>query len=388
MPGTEPTRSRTATPLSARAPWPDVARGAMLLLIAVANVHGFLYDRPFGLRSYPLPQDTADRVVTFTQMLLVDGRVYPLFGLLVGYGLVRLARRAERDGPVAAAGLVARRGAALLLIGALHGILLFSGDIVGAYGLLAVVLAVPIAVRAGFVLGYATVTGLLLAAVLGAGSGLPRPPGSVPFPSRAEPDVLTALWLRTGEWLSTGLFGQAIAVLAAVAAGAWWAERMDTAAGDRALLWRVAGTGVAVGVVGGLPLALMTAGWWTAPGTGIAVAAGVAHTLGGFAAAVGYLALAMLVATRAGRTVAALRACGQRSLTCYLTQSVVFVTLLAPFAGGLGATIGLPAASALAAGVWLATVLASVAAGRAGLRGPAEALLRRLTYGRAPGPAS
>jgi uncharacterized membrane protein YeiB len=358
----------------------------MLLLIAVANVHGFLYDRPFGLRSYPLPQDAADRAVTFTQMLLVDGRVYPLFGLLVGYGLARLARRTAEDGPVGTAALLARRGAALLLIGALHGILLFSGDIVGAYGLLAMVLAVPIALRSGFALGYATVTGLLLAAVLGAGSGLPRPPGSVPFPSRAEPDAVTAIGLRAGEWLSTGLFAQAIAVLAAVAAGAWWADRLDTAAGDRALHWRVAAIGVAVGVVGGLPLALMTAGWWTAPATGVVVAAGVAHTLGGFAAAVGYLALAMLVATRAGRTVAALRACGQRSLTCYLAQSVVFVAVLAPFAAGLGATISLPAASALAAGVWLATVLASVAASKAGLRGPAEVALRRLTYGRAPDP--
>ncbi|MGD9530043.1 MAG: DUF418 domain-containing protein, partial [Pseudonocardia sp.] len=201
------------------------------------------------------------------------------------------------------------------------------------------------------------------------------------------PDAVTALGLRAGEWLSTGLFGQAIAVLAAVAAGAWWANRLDASATDRALQGRVAVIGVAVGVVGGLPLALMTAGWWTAPGTGLAVAAGVAHTLAGFAAAVGYLALAMLLAAHAGNVVAALRACGQRSLTCYLAQSVVFVALLAPFAGGLGATISLPAASALAAGVWVATVLGSVASSRAGLRGPAEVLLRRLTYGRAPDPA-
>jgi uncharacterized membrane protein YeiB len=131
----------------------------------------------------------------------------------------------------------------------------------------------------------------------------------------------------------------------------------------------------------------MTAGWWTAPGTGLAVTAGVAHTLGGFAAAVGYLALATLLAAHAGNVVAALRTCGQRSLTCYLAQSVVFVAVLAPFAGGLGATISLPAASALAAGVWVATVLGSVASSRAGLRGPAEVLLRRLTYGRAPDPA-
>lgn len=354
----------------------------MLLLIALANVHTYLVDRPVGLRSYPAPQDVADQVVTFTQMLLVDGRVYPLFGLLVGYGLVRLARRAESDGPLSQAALIARRGAALLVIGALHGILLFSGDIVGAYGLLAVVLALPIAVRADAVLAYATLMGLLLAAVLGVGSGLPRPPGTVPFPSRAEPDAVTALGLRASEWLTTGLVTQAVAVLAAVAAGAWWADRIDTAVKDRSLLRLVAAGGLAVGILGGLPLALMTAGWWTAPDSTVAVTAGVAHTLSGFAAAVGYVALAALLARHRSRPVAAMQACGQRSLSCYLAQSVVFVAVLAPFAGGLGTTMGLPAASALAVGVWVATVLASVLLARANRRGPAEVVLRRLTYGR------
>src|ERR687890_410606 len=82
-----------AVPLSDRAPAPDVARGAMLLLIALANVHLYLYGRPLDVRLYPVPESAADRVVTALQLLLVDGRAYPLFGLLFGYGIGQLAAR-------------------------------------------------------------------------------------------------------------------------------------------------------------------------------------------------------------------------------------------------------------------------------------------------------
>lgn len=384
MSGTEPTWSTAATPLAAREPWPDLARGAMLLLIALANVRVFLYGRPLGVRSYPVAGDLADRAVAVAQMLLVDGRAYPLFGLLVGYGLVRIARRAAADGagPARTAGLLARRGAALLAIGALHGLLLFSGDIVGAYGLLALVLALPVATGNRFALGYLATAGLVVGALLGSGAGRPAPDGqTAAFASRAATDPLGALTLRAGEWLTVGLLGQALAVVAPVALGALAADRLDALAGDPARLRRVALIGLAVGVVGGAPLALAAGQFW-APSGAAAPAAAVAHQLSGLAAAVGYVALAALVARRAaGPVAAAVRACGQRSLTCYLAQSVVFVAVLAPFAGGFGARLGVADAALLAVATWAATVLAAWVTARAGHRGPAEVLLRRLTYG-------
>ena len=81
-----------------RALAPDVARGAMLLLIALANVHLYLYDRPLGVRLYPAGLTGADAVVAGLQMVLVDGRAYPLFGLLLGYGLGQLAARSAAAG--------------------------------------------------------------------------------------------------------------------------------------------------------------------------------------------------------------------------------------------------------------------------------------------------
>ncbi|MFY1690522.1 DUF418 domain-containing protein [Plantactinospora sp. WMMB782] len=77
-------------------------------------------------------------------------------------------------------------------------------------------------------------------------------------------------------------------------------------------------------------------------------------------------------------------ACGQRSLTCHLLRSVASVAVFSPWAGGLGGRLGDAAASAVALGVWLGSVLLAESMPRAGRRGPAEVLLRRLSYRQTP----
>lgn len=146
--------------------------------------------------------------------------------------------------------------------------------------------------------------------------------------------------------------------------------------------------------VGGLPLALIAASWWPAPSGWALALAGAVHTATGYAGGVGYAAIAGLVAIRLagmgpsqhspGLVVGGLTACGQRSLTCYLLQSVVFVAVLAAYGGGLGNRLGLAATAAVAAVTWVITVLLAAAMARRNYRGPAEVLLRRLTYGRSP----
>jgi uncharacterized membrane protein YeiB len=118
--------------------------------------------------------------------------------------------------------------------------------------------------------------------------------------------------------------------------------------------------------------------------------AGSLHTLGGYAGGLGYAAAFGLLAacidgaTRAGGPGSPLRtlaACGQRSLSCYLGQSVLFAALLPAWTLGLGAHLTVTEAALLAVGVWLVLLLVAVASARAGCRGPAETVLRRLTYG-------
>jgi uncharacterized membrane protein YeiB len=390
-----------AVPVHDRALAPDVARGAMLLLIALANAHVWIFDRPVGMRGYPSDLTGVDRVVAATQLVLVDGRAYPLFALLFGYGITQLASRraAAGESPAAVVRIVRRRGWWMLLIGLLHGVLLWAGDIVGAYGLLAVLLAGTL-VRgaAGTLIGVA-VAGTVFAAMIFGAAALPPPEGSALLPSIADPDPLSAMVLRTVEWLGVGLFASVLGVFGAVALGAWAARSrlLDDPVRHERLLRRLAVAGLTTAVAGGLPLALAVAGVWT-PSLPALLMCGVLHAGSGYAGGVGYAALFGLLAVRAmarpGPVVRALRDCGRRSLSCYLAQSVAFAALFPAWTLGLAGGAPLWLVSLAGLGVWLVVLLVAVITARAGYRGPAEVLLRRLTYGRltsnpqapAPGP--
>jgi uncharacterized protein len=379
-----------ATPTSARALAPDLARGGMLLLIALANVHLWIYGHSLGVRGYPRELTVEDQWVTVAQMLLVDGRAYPLFGFLFGYGIVQLARRRGAVGlPVdAVTHLVRRRGGWMIAIGAAHGVLLWSGDIVGAYGLIAVVLAGLLVRGTDRGLLVTAVAGLLLSALFYAGSALPMPgdPQTM-LPSMAMENAAVAALTRVFEWVVIGFVGQSLGVFAAVALGAWAARRglLDDPAEHRPLLVRVAVAGPAVAVLFGLPMALMSAQLWTQPPLVVMLLGGSLHALGGYAGGLGYAALFGLLAIRLARGTgpvgSALQACGQRSLSCYVAQSVAFAALLPAWTFGLGAGAHVWQAALYGFGAWLVILLVAAGSARAGYRGPAEVLLRRLTYG-------
>ena len=360
-----------------RAAAPDLARALLLALIAVANVHLFLVGpgRVGGVRGYPpaTGMSGADRAVTFVQALLVDGRAYPLFAALVGYGLVRLGDRVPPT-------TIRRRGIVLVAVGALHGVVLFSGDIIGAYGLLVLLLAGVAARWTGPALLVLAGPLALVAALLGATQGLGAAEPSLPSIAVSSP--VAALADRAGEWPSVTLFS-AIVSAAPMLVGMWAARRgvLDDPAAHRVLLRRWAVLGLAGAAVLGLPVALTAAGWWEPPYP-VALVGGVVDTLGGYAGALGFLGLVGLVSPRwrPGLLVSA----GTWSMTLYLTQSVVFDAVLAGWAGGLGATSGVAAASGFALGVWLVTALVAGLPARWGHRGPPELAVRRLTYGRPP----
>ncbi|ALE84352.1 DUF418 domain-containing protein [Pseudonocardia sp. HH130629-09] len=386
-------------PVTGRAPAPDLARGAALLLIAVANAHTFVTHRGIGVRTYPLDPTGVDAWLAAVQLTLVDGRAYPLFALLFGYGIAGLARRAARAGagPDQVLALVRRRGGALFAVGAAHAVLLWHGDFVAAYGLIAVVLA-PVLVRGSTaVLVLTGVAATTLLAVLYAPVALTRSDAASASPSLVAPDVVSAAVERFGEWLFGNLLISAVGLAGAAVAGVLVARAgwLDDPARHRRALRRVAVAGIGAGVVGGLPLGLVAAGAWT-PSAPVALVVGVLHAVTGHAAGAGYAALAGLVVARRTRSagaapggwvIRALVALGRRSLSGYLAQSVAFVALFPAWTLGLGAGLPLWAATLCGAGVWLVTVVVAVVAGRRGHRGPAEVLLRRLTYGRTPAPA-
>src|SRR5699024_5905698 len=74
--------------------------------------------------------------------VFIDGRIYPMFAFLFGYGMVQFARsRVARGFPDRIVDrMLLRRHLWLLVFGFVHALLLFNGDILGAYGLAGLIL--------------------------------------------------------------------------------------------------------------------------------------------------------------------------------------------------------------------------------------------------------
>lgn len=116
----------------------DVVRGFAILGIFIANLNGFSWYRE-GLPAsgpYLLPQ--ADRSMSFLHHMFIEGKFYSIFSFLFGWGIALQFKRAAANG-INALPTVRRRLLFMLLLGAAH-LLIWPGDIVFFYGLLAFLL--------------------------------------------------------------------------------------------------------------------------------------------------------------------------------------------------------------------------------------------------------
>ena len=364
-----PAPAQGAVPLTERAPAPDLARGLMLLLIAVAHAHMYLSGHPAGFRGYTLDGTTLDRLVAGIQILLVDGRALPMFAGLFGYGLVQLANRrlAAGSGWPQVRRVLRRRSLWLLAFGFCHALLLFFGDILGAYGLVGLVL-IGFVRRSDRALFWAAGVGAVLHIVVITLFGLLTVAAEKGDTPAAMADPLQAAVTRMVGWIAMTPTYFAMSVVPAFLLGIWAARRrlLEEPAAHRGLLSRTVTVGTLLAVAGGLPLTLIDTRLWI-PSDAIGVSAYALHSVTGIAGGLAY---------------AALVACGRWSLTCYLLQSVVFVLLFTPYLGGLASRVGDAAATGIAVLTWLGTVVLAATLSRTGRRGPAETALRRLTYRR------
>jgi uncharacterized membrane protein YeiB len=376
-----------ALPSARRSLAPDLARGAVLLFIALANVIAWLYGREEGAGYRPLEGSRLDHGLDLLVSLLVDQRSFPLFAMLFGYGMWQMARSAERRGVgwSQTRRTLLRRNGLLMAFGLLHAAFLFHGDILlnyGATGLIVLLLFLrrtrTLLIWAGASLVFTTIA---VAALTGdeTASGFVEPTSSY-LSTAMLGDLLkfASLVVEVPTLLAPVLIGVLVGRLGL----------LDRPWDHTGVLVRTAVTSTAVSLVGGAPYALTVAGVID-PAPAAEVVLTVSHFITGLAGGVGYLAgFALVAAALHGRprtgVVRALAAVGQRSLSCYLLQSVLFFGLLSVWGLGLGAELGTAAAYGIAVAVWGSTVLIAVLLDRAGRRGPAEVLLRRLTYGRAP----
>lgn len=120
----------------------DVLRGFSLLGILLLNIVAF--GLPFAAYMNPAVyggDSGANHGVWLTAMTLWEGKMRAIFSMLFGTSTLLLLERAERRGAgIEAADIYYRRILWLILFGLLHAHLIWSGDILYAYGVVGLVL--------------------------------------------------------------------------------------------------------------------------------------------------------------------------------------------------------------------------------------------------------
>src|SRR5688572_25253047 len=109
----------------------DAVRGAALLGILLINIipfSGLLFDHPPALAHTHEP-------TFFLLMFLVEGKFYSLFSFLFGVGFAVFVSRASARGSDGRR-LFKRRLTGLLIIGIVHTLVIWMGDILATYALI------------------------------------------------------------------------------------------------------------------------------------------------------------------------------------------------------------------------------------------------------------
>lgn len=389
-------------PASHRLPELDAVRGLALLGILLMNMEAFNGPLPLSMTGIDPRWQGTDYLVDALVYVLVQGKFFPLFSLLFGIGYALMARRAAAAGQ-AIAPLHLRRMLALLVIGLLHALLLWSGDILLVYALLGLLLPAFDALPRRW-LGVTGALGVLLGAgmVLLLGLAFSALASSSQAPmletsSRALADSVARQWqvysdgsywqacqLRLAD-VSASLQALVVAgaqILGLFVTGMWLVHSGALDERQRhARLWRhlrllAWPLGLALCLCGVALSPFMPLGQF---GLKVAIAQAL-NMIGGSLMGIGYLAWGLQLATR----LALLAPAGKMSLSTYLGQSLVCTLVFYGYGlgwygqfsrlGEVAFAIGLFALQVVFAHLWL----------RHFRQGPMEGLWRAATYGRWP----
>lgn len=372
--------------MSARLPAVDLARALALFGICAVNLPQMGLDYGASLAA---PVATADQAARLFVATFLEAKSFPVFAFLLGWGLGGQWERGRFDG---FAPRHLRRCAALAVLGLLHGVLVYTGDILLPYAILSL-LAWPflaaeprtlLRVSLGLLaLGVALL--FLLGFAIRFFSGFADDPlplsGLAGTFAEATRQRLSDLPV---DFFAAMLFNGPIslaALLAGVAAAKTrFLEQPDLLAGVRALiplpLALVLAIGFAANLTYGLAMAFLGA---EAPSAILAfVAVGLGSPIG---AALWIFSLIRLAAR--WRAPGWLMAAGRNSLSAYVAQGILAGWAFGSYGLGLFGQLGFAGLLGLAALVWLASCLFAAASEKLLGAGPLERALRLVT-GRRP----
>ncbi|MFD5174686.1 DUF418 domain-containing protein [Nocardia sp. NPDC058379] len=372
----------------------DALRGFALLGIFIVNITFMASGYPGNLVVDPQFTSTLDEVVRGVSSVFVDMKFYVLFSFLFGYSFTLQMDSAAAAGAAFEPRML-RRIAGLFVLGVLHIVFLYGGDVLTTYAVACLVLfwmrrcADRTALRVA-----AALYGVVLVSLVASGLFLDA---STVLPSAEEARVnaersTAAMLGGWGDIIGHHLDGLPLLILQALTMQGPTALAMfllGLVAGRRQLLARVRGDepilrriqwiGFPVGVAGGLLYAFGGGNGHT-----LAVAASVA-TAPLLAAAYVATLLRLMHAPRTTWIRSALAPAGRIALTNYLGQSAIGLILFTGVGFGLAGRLSPPATMTLALAIFALQLWVSAIWLRRYRYGPAEWLLRWITIGRRPG---
>jgi uncharacterized protein len=164
----------------------DVLRGAALFGIIAANMRGFNGPLLDYFDHTLLWTDTTSRIAQGFVDFFIQGKFITLFAFMFGLGFAIQMERADRSG-VESRAFYVRRLAILFILGMLHFVLLWWGDILAPYALMGFLLMLfrkrsqKAVLRWSAVLyAWPQLVGALMLTLHSAGVQIPRPPPATP----------------------------------------------------------------------------------------------------------------------------------------------------------------------------------------------------------------
>ena len=382
---------------------PDVARGLALLGIALANVptnwlatHDAEHSGFFG--GTGADPSMLDKVLIVFQAMFVHVRGLSMFSVLLGVGIGMILGSLWRRGFTnrAAKKVIAKRYFFLLCFGLVHLIFFFPGDILFAYGISGIIVALLIAcsdrvlrIIAGVMLGLWCVwcaLGALMIIIDGPGAPVLNMDMFYAEVSATYPDQIH----RAVGGLSAMPF-QVISIFPMILLGFVWGRERVMEDVDRYAnrLWAWVVVTILVIVFVGIPFGLSSVGvlpYEWEPGFAILNQAFGRLTGPGILAAV---MLAMRPIQRriaqgeaVPRWLSAFNALGKRSMTGYLGQTIILFPITSIFLLNIGHDWPIAGQMIFATAVWLVTLLVAWMMERRGMPGPFEKLHRTMSYGK------
>ncbi|WP_018215980.1 DUF418 domain-containing protein [Salinispora vitiensis] len=374
----------------------DAVRGFALLGIFVVNITFMASGYPGNLVPDPAFSSLFDDLARDVSAVFVDMKFYILFSFLFGYSFTLQMESAERAGAAFGPRML-RRIAGLFILGALHTVLLYGGDILMTYAVVCLILLGMRRVRDRTALRVAGLLyGIVLLSLLTSGL-LVDSSAFLPTEAEALANAENATAAMLGGWgdvIGHNLSGLPLLMLQSATFQGPTALAMfllGMVAGRRRLLAGVRGhepvlrriqrIGFPVGIAGGV---VYTLGGGNGETLAVAVSAVTAPLL--TAAYVATL-LRMMHSPRLAFVQPALAPAGRIALTNYLGQSLLGLLIFSGVGLGLAGSVSPMGTTGLALLIFAVQLAVSAWWLRRQRYGPAEWALRWVTNGERPGMA-